>query len=144
MTNAVISQGSRVSLHFRLQLEDGSEVDSTFDKVPADLVIGDGSLPVGFEETLDGMVAGEEKVSTIQSEKAFGMPNPNNVQRFPRNHFAQDVALEEGLVMSFSDAANTELPGVIRSFDDQQVEVDFNHPLAGRQLVFEVCIISVE
>ena len=144
MTSAVISQGSKVSLHFRLTIEDGSEVDSTFDKAPADFIMGDGNLPEGFEEVLEGMSAGEEKSSTILPEKAFGMPNPNNVQRFPRAHFAEDVELEEGLVMSFSDAANTELPGVIRSFDDQQVEVDFNHPLAGRQLTFEVRIISVE
>ena len=77
-------------------------------------------------------------------EKAFGMPNPNNVQRLPRGTFATDVELEEGLVMSFADAANSELPGVIRSFDDEIVEVDFNHPLAGRELVFEVQILSVE
>ncbi|OED42749.1 peptidylprolyl isomerase [Endozoicomonas sp. (ex Bugula neritina AB1)] len=144
MTNTAILKGSRVSLHFRLTLDDGNEVDSTFDSKPASFVVGDGNLPVGFEETLEGMSAGEEKSTTILPEKAFGMPNPNNIQRLPRSQFAQDVSLEEGLVMSFSDAANTELPGVIRSFDEQVVEVDFNHPLAGRSLIFEVRILSVE
>ena len=144
MTEAVIGQGSRISLHFRLKLDDGSEIDSTFDKSPAHFVLGDGQLPAGFEACLLGMKEGEEKTSTVMPEKAFGMPNPNNIQRIPRNQFTQDTPLEEGLVMSFSDAANSELPGVIRSFDEQQVEVDFNHPLAGRTLVFEVCILSVE
>ncbi len=144
MTNAVISQGSRVVLHFRLKLDDGNEVDSTWDKTPAEFVMGDGNLPAGFEEVIEGMVAGQEKSSVILPEKAFGMPNPNNIQRLPRSQFAEDIELEEGLVMSFSDAANTELPGVIRSFNEQQVEVDFNHPLAGRELIFEVRIIRVE
>ena len=69
---------------------------------------------------------------------------PGNVQRIPRASFGADVELEEGLVVSFSDAANSELPGVVRQFDDDMVEVDFNHPLAGRNLSFEVRILDVQ
>ncbi len=144
MSQAVIVRGSRVTLHFSLKLADGSQVDSTFEKEPASLIVGDGNLPVGFEETLMGLCQGEEKTSIILPEKAFGMPNPNNIQWMKRDSFAQDVELQEGLVMSFADAANSELPGVIRSFDDQRVEVDFNHPLAGEHLHFEVRILDVE
>ncbi|WP_067514426.1 FKBP-type peptidyl-prolyl cis-trans isomerase [Endozoicomonas ascidiicola] len=141
---AVIEKGSKVTLHFSLKLEDGVLVDSTLEGKPASLVIGDGNLPEGFEETLLGMVAGDDRASVIPTEKAFGMPNPNNVQSIPRGSFATDVELEEGLMMSFSDAANSELPGVIRSFDDDRVEVDFNHPLAGHNLTFEVQILDVQ
>ncbi|WP_163372561.1 FKBP-type peptidyl-prolyl cis-trans isomerase [Endozoicomonas acroporae] len=142
--SAVIKKGSKVTLHFSLKLDDGSVVDSTPAEKPASLIIGDGNLPEGFEETLYGLASGEDRVSRIPPEKAFGMPNPNNLQRIPRGSFASGVELEEGLVMSFSDAANSELPGVVRNFDDEMVEVDFNHPLAGRHLTFEVQILDVE
>ncbi|MFK0571743.1 peptidylprolyl isomerase [Endozoicomonas sp.] len=141
---AVIEKGSRITLHFSLKLDDGSLVDTTPPGKPASLVAGDGNLPEGFEEVLFGLAAGEERVTRVPPEKAFGMPNPNNVQRVPRGSFASDVELEEGLVISFADAAKSELPGVIREFDDNVVEVDFNHPLAGRHLVFEVRIIDVQ
>ncbi|WBA82669.1 FKBP-type peptidyl-prolyl cis-trans isomerase [Endozoicomonas sp. GU-1] len=142
--SAVIEKGSKVTLHFSLKLDDGSVVDSTPAEKPASLIIGDGNLPEGFEETLYGLASGEDRVSRIPPEKAFGMPNPNNLQRIARGSFASGVELEEGLVMSFSDAANSELPGVVRNFDDEMVEVDFNHPLAGRHLTFEVQILDVE
>ncbi len=142
--SVVIEKGCKVTLHFSLKLDDGSVVDSTPPQQPATLVVGDGNLPEGFEQTLLGLVSGDTRTASVLPEKAFGMPNPNNVQRLPRGTFATDVELEEGLVMSFADAANSELPGVIRSFDDEIVEVDFNHPLAGRELVFEVQILSVE
>ena len=142
--SVVIEQGCKVTLHFSLKLDDGSVVDSTPTQQPATLVIGDGNLPQGFEQTLLGLTPGETRTASVPPEKAFGMPNPNNVQRLARSSFATGVELEEGLVMSFADAANSELPGVIRSFDDDIVEVDFNHPLAGRELIFEVQILNVE
>lgn len=141
---AVIEKGSKVTLHFALKLEDGSVVDGTPPEKSASLVIGDGNLPEGFEESLFGLSPGDDRVTRIPPEKSFGMPNPNNVQRIPRGSFASGVELEEGLVMSFSDAANSELPGVIRGFDDEVVEVDFNHPLAGKHLMFEVRIVDVQ
>jgi FKBP-type peptidyl-prolyl cis-trans isomerase SlpA len=71
------------------------------------------------------------------------MPNPNNVQIFKRADFAADMELAEGLVISFADANQSELPGVVSSFDEQEVVVDFNHPLAGQTLAFKVEILSV-
>ena len=76
-------------------------------------------------------------------ENAFGMHNPSNVQTLPRSQF-EDIELEQGLVISFSDPGNGDLPGVIAEFDDQRVSVDFNHPLAGKKIIFEVDIINVE
>jgi len=138
-----IGPDSSVTLHFALRLEDGTDVDSTFSRQPASLTIGDGNLPEPFERCLHGLVSGDRQSFTLTPEDAFGQPNPNNVQTFKRREFAPDMELEEGLVMSFADAARAEVPGVIKSFDDETVEVDFNHPLAGRTLTFEVAIIDV-
>ena len=84
----VVSANSQVTLHFALLLDDGGVVDSTFEGKPATLVIGDGNLLASFESTLLGLAAGDEREFVMPPEKAFGMPNPNNVQYFKRSDFA--------------------------------------------------------
>ncbi|MDR5907159.1 FKBP-type peptidyl-prolyl cis-trans isomerase [Franzmannia qiaohouensis] len=137
-----VADGMEVTLHFTLKLEDGTVVDSTRDKRPATFQVGDGNLPPGFEAPLEGLTDGDTGSYRISPEHAFGQHNPQNVQLLKRDDF-DEVEPEVGTVMSFADAAGGELPGVIASIDGEQVEVDFNHPLAGRTLTFEVEVIQV-
>ena len=139
-----IGPNCKVELHFSLKLADSGElVDSTFEKKPAELVIGDGNLPAAFEAVIHGMRAGERKIERIEPKDGFGQHNPSNVQRIPKDQFDPSVKLSEGLVVSFQDKAKSELPGVVSTIDETMVTVDFNHPLAGRDLEFEVEILSV-
>ena len=142
--NVPVSEGTRVFLNFSVSLEDGSEVDSNFGGDPVDFVVGDGSLLPGFERAIFGMEAGQRQLFTVAPENAFGQPNDNNVQMLPRDQFDDDIDLEIGLVFSFADAGGGELPGMIIAFDDEEVSVDFNHPLAGRTIMFDVLIHRVE
>ncbi|GGC82706.1 FKBP-type peptidyl-prolyl cis-trans isomerase [Marinobacter halophilus] len=144
MKELPIDKGTRVTLHFSLKFEDGETVDSTFDKEPATLEIGDENLPESFEAYLMGLKAGDHQTFEVPPEKAFGQRNPNNLQTFKRHEFSADMVLEKGVVISFADARQQELPGVIHRVEGDEVEVDFNHPLAGRTLTFEVKIIDVE
>lgn len=139
-----IQENSTVTLHFALHLDSGEQVDSTFDRRPATLTIGDGNLPEGFERHLMGLSAGDRHKVQVPPEDAFGQHNPQNIQQFKRDRFAQSEPLEVGMVMSFEDAGKNELPGVVATLDDDFVEVDFNHPLAGKTLDFEVEIIEVK
>ena len=139
-----VSEGTRIFLNFSLSLEDGSEVDSNFGGEPVDFVYGDGSLLPGFEYLLLGMTAGQRNMFTVLPENSFGQPNDNNVQCLPRDQFDDDVELEIGLVFSFADVGGGELPGMLISFDEDEVTVDFNHPLAGRKILFDVVIHRVE
>lgn len=143
MKDLKIGEGIQVKLHFALLLEDGATVDSTFDKEPATLTIGDGNLPEGFESCLYGLVEGDKQSFTLLPEKAFGQHNPSNVQKVASTDFAKLEELEVGMIMGFTDKAGGELPGVITEIDAQQVTVDFNHPLAGRTLTFKVEILTV-
>lgn len=142
MTEQRIGAATQVTLHFAIKLDNGDVVDSTFDKEPATFTVGDGSLLPGFEQALYGLKAGDKRSLQIEPENAFGQPNPQNVQVMPRGQF-QDMELSEGLLIIFNDAANAELPGVVKAFDEQQVTIDFNHPLAGKTLSFDVEIIEV-
>ncbi|WP_339641417.1 FKBP-type peptidyl-prolyl cis-trans isomerase [uncultured Porticoccus sp.] len=142
-----IGPDTKVTLHFSLALEDGSVVDSNFSGKPATFVVGDGSLLNGFESALFGLSAGDEIVLEIGPEQGFGPHNPNNIQRFSKGDFlkggADDVQLEPGLMLSFADASQAELPGVVVEIDEEHVMVDFNHPLAGHQITFAVKILDV-
>ncbi|WP_070411066.1 FKBP-type peptidyl-prolyl cis-trans isomerase [Pseudomonas lundensis] len=143
MTEPRIGQNTEVTLHFALRLENGDTVDSTFDKDPATFKVGDGNLLPGFEAAIFGFKADDKRTLEILPENAFGQPNPQNVQIIARSQF-KDMELSEGLLVIFNDAANTELPGVVKVFDDDQVTIDFNHPLAGKTLTFEVEIKDVK
>lgn len=151
MTDAVndamdgnVDEGTRVFLNFSLALEDGAEVDSNFGGEAVSFAIGDGSLLPGFERRIIGMQSGERKLFQVPPEEAFGQPNENNVQRVPRDGFDESLELELGLVCSFADASGGELPGMIVGFDDTEVTVDFNHPLAGHTILFDVHIHRLE
>ncbi|WP_404368366.1 FKBP-type peptidyl-prolyl cis-trans isomerase [Marinobacter sp.] len=144
MNQLPVDRGTRVTLNFALKFTDGQVIDSTFGKGPATLEIGDESLPENFEAYLMGMKAGESATFEVPPEKAFGQRNPSNIQMFKRSDFSADMVLEPGVVISFADARQSELPGVVERAEGDQVTVDFNHPLAGRTLVFEVEIIDVE
>ena len=138
-----IGPDRQVTLHFAIKLESGEVVDSTEGKSPATFTVGDGNLLPGFEQSLYGLKAGDKRSIAIEPEHGFGQPNPQNVQVMPRGNFA-GMELSEGLLIIFNDAANAELPGVVKQFDDAQVTIDFNHPLAGKRLTFEVEIVEVQ
>jgi len=144
IVNVPVSEGTRVFLNFSVSLDDGSEVDTNFGGEPVDFVIGDGSLLPGFERLIFGMSAGERQMFTVAPENAFGQPNDNNLQFLPRDQFDDDIDLEIGLVFSFADASGGELPGMIISFDEEEVTVDFNHRLSGRTILFDVMVHRVE
>ena len=139
----VIGPGKRVTLHFSLLLDDGTEIDSTRRGKPATFIVGDGNLLQGFEEALFGLARGDDEQLRIPPEKAFGEPNEDNLQRFPAAQFV-DGSLEPGLVVSFRDAANSEVFGVVQGLEGDEVLVDFNHPLAGRTVIFDVSVLRVE
>ena len=144
MTNLKVGPNSRVKLHFSLKFEDGSVIDSTFDKEPASFTVGDGSLLDGFEKKIHGMQSGQQGSFSILPEQGFGQPNPNNIQHYNRKDFSADIELSEGLMISFADANQAELPGVVKSIEGDRVAVDFNHPLAGHTIQFDVDILNVE
>lgn len=138
-----IGAGKRVTLHFSVLLMDGAVVDTTKERAPATFTVGDGNLLPGFEQSLLGLKAGDKRSIVLEAANAFGPHNPDNIQIMRRGLFSRDMQLEPGVVVSFADKSKAELPGVIVAVDDNDVTVDFNHPLAGKDLTFQVEIINV-
>ncbi len=143
MTSDIIREKSKVVLHFSLALENGEVIDSNYDSEPVEMVIGDGNMLPGFEAELLGCIADQEKEVKIISENAFGVHNKDNIQYFTQNVFSDDCDLQEGIVIAFTDKSGSEVPGVVKKVSDEKVEVDFNHPLAGKDIYFKFKIHSV-
>ena len=140
-----IAHGSFVKLHFEVSLENGTIIDSTFNRdAPVSLTIGDESLLPGFEQVLMNLRAGDTRTAHLEPEQAFGEWNPENIQHFSRTQFALVADNPEiGMMVEFEDKGKNTLPGTISAIDEDQVEVDFNHPLAGQDVLFKVKIFKV-
>jgi FKBP-type peptidyl-prolyl cis-trans isomerase SlpA len=139
--NLQIQTGTSVTLHFSLALENGHIVDSNFEGNPATFSVGDGNLLPGFESSLLGLAVGDERDFIIPPENAFGQHNTQNVQSVDRGNF-DESDLEIGSILSFQNG-DGELPGVIIALEENQVMVDFNHPLSGKNIVFQVKIVEI-
>ena len=139
-----VGVGSKVTLHFALKLADQQLIDSNFDSSPASVIIGSGDMLPGFERVLLGKKAGDTIEALIPAAEAFGVVNPDNQQRFPHFRFPPDLALTENLMIEFTDAGGYKQAGRVTSIGKQYVEIDFNHPLAGRDIVFTATIHNVE
>jgi FKBP-type peptidyl-prolyl cis-trans isomerase SlpA len=103
--------------------------------------VGDGNLLPGFESSLLGLEVGDEREFIISPENAFGQHNAQNVQAVDRGNF-DESELEIGSILSFQNG-DGELPGVIIALEKNQVMVDFNHPLSGKNIVFQVKILEI-
>ena len=145
-TKQKIQMGSRISLHFALLMPSGEEIDTTRRGNPAELTLGDGNLLPGFETALVGLSAGDDAQLIVPAEQAFGERVEANVRLLAKTLFADftsEEPLEPGLVVSFQ-APDGELPGVVKAVYEDTVQVDFNHPLSGTDITFDVSILSVE
>ena len=138
-----IGVGSTVTLHLSLTLEDGTVAEETCSGEPHTFCMGDGTLVRGLELGLYGLRPGDTQRLELTPEQAWGLRDPDNIQQLPRMQFAPDLVLEPGMIIGFDTPDGTELPGTVVSVSGDSVEVDFNHPLAGHTITFDVEIIDV-
>ena len=115
----------------------------TFSGDPHTFRMGDGSLVHGLELGLYGLKPGDIQRLKLDPEQAYGLRDPQKVHRLPRDRFAAELQPEPGLIIGFATPDGQEIPGAVLSVSDAEVEVDFNHPLAGHVITFDVEIIDV-
>ena len=145
--NAAVSShvSSHLTLHYRIALADPphAEVLSTFGGHPATLVLGSGELAPALESCLVGIGAGESRTFMLSPEQAFGGYRADLLRRLPSTAFPDTLPVEAGQVVEFSGPEGARLAGLVKEVTEGEALVDFNHPLAGRPIRFEVEIIAV-
>jgi FKBP-type peptidyl-prolyl cis-trans isomerase SlpA len=144
VTDLIKQESRSLVCHMNIVLQDGSTADSTKSSgKPSRLNIGDGSLSPAFEEQLKDLNEGDKHQFTLAAKDAFGESNPDAIHYMDRSRFPADMALEEGVIVSFGGPGGSEIPGIIRDTAGDSITVDLNHPLAGRTLTFELEVVSV-
>ena len=140
-----VGAGSHLTLHYRICLADPphAEVLSTFGGNPATLVLGSGELAPSLERCLVGIESGTPHVFTLGPEQAFGSYRDDLLQRVPAAAFPADLGVHAGQVIEFSVADGASHSGLVKEIMGGGALVDFNHPLAGRPIRFEVEILAV-
>lgn len=135
--------GDVVTVHYRGTLDGGEEFDSSHDREPLSVTIGDGRLIPAFEDALIGMGPGDTRTVKIAAADAYGPYRDELVQQVPRAEIPAEVQLEVGgRVRAMSDGGQQVVLTVIE-VADQHVTLDANHPLAGQDLTFELTIVAI-
>jgi FKBP-type peptidyl-prolyl cis-trans isomerase SlpA len=137
------ADGSLVTLHYRIGLEDGTEVLSTFGGNPATLALGAGELSPGLERCLLDAEPGRRSVFVLEAGDAFGEYRAELVQVYARGAFPATLRVEAGTVIEFSAPDGASQAGLVQAVEGEQVRMDFNHPLAGKRVRFEVEVLSI-
>jgi FKBP-type peptidyl-prolyl cis-trans isomerase SlpA len=141
---SIIERNSRVTLFYRLGLTDDQLLEENFDDEPMTVTLGKGEMAEGLELALIGLNAGDEQTIDIGPDLAFGFVDETLFRALPRAEFDPQLELEPGMIIEFANEDGNTLPGTIISFDDDQVQVDLNHPLAGQTVRYSVKIVAVD
>ena len=138
-----VRSDSYLTLHYRITALDGEEFLSTFDMSPATLQMGSGQLAENLESVLIGLPAHETFVFELEPEQAFGKHNARLVERIARSGLPEGMELKENSVVEFTAPNGGTFSGFLREIDEMHALFDFNHPLAGQPIQFEVEIIGI-
>jgi len=140
--NLPVAKDTVVTLNYTGTLKDGTVFDTSVGKTPLIFVAGEGKMIPGFEKEIMGMKPGQEKTFTIPAADAYGEPNKDLIVDVPRTQFPASMDIKEGMHVA-RQSAQGPIPGVITKVGADTVTVDFNSPLAGKDLTFKVNIVSV-
>ncbi|QRM20991.1 peptidylprolyl isomerase [Dechloromonas sp. TW-R-39-2] len=138
-----VRSDSFLTLHYRITTLEGEEFLSTFDMSPATLQMGSGQLAENLESVLIGLPAHERFVFQLEPNEAFGQHNSRLVERIARAGLPAGMELKENSVVEFTAPNGGTFAGFLRELDATHGLFDFNHPMAGKTIRFEVEIIGI-
>lgn len=147
-TNApIVTESAYLTLHYRLATADGTDLVTTFGSTPATLMLGQGQLAPFLEQRLLGMAEGTHTTFDLGPGEAFGERNPDLIQAVSKKTLADnsvpDADYQVGDLVDFAAPGGGRFAGVLLQMRENDALFDFNHPLAGQPLKFEVNLISV-
>lgn len=139
-----VKNGDTVKVHYHGKLDDGTTFDSSAGRDPLEFEVGSGSVIPGFDDGVMGMSVGEKKTITIPAEEAYGSVEEDRIFEFPVDRFPPDLKPEEGMALNMSNGQGDYIPVVISEVRDDVVVLDANHPLAGKDLTFDLELMEIK
>lgn len=138
-----VKNGDKVRVHYHGKLNDGSTFDSSEGRAPLEFQVGSGQVIKGFDDALLDMKIGDKKTVLISAENAYGESSMQNVFEYPLENFPNDMQPEIGLQLHMSDNEGNNFPVVITAVTETVVVLDANHPLAGKDLTFDIELVEI-
>jgi FKBP-type peptidyl-prolyl cis-trans isomerase SlpA len=135
---------SRVRMHFSLTLPDGTEIISTYGEDPLEFHLGDNTMEQMLEFALLGLRAGDEQELVVSGDDVYGPRDDSLIHWLDKQAFAAGQSFNPGEIVAFTTPEGEALAGTLLQLDNERVQVDFNHPLSGRQFSYKVTILEVE
>jgi FKBP-type peptidyl-prolyl cis-trans isomerase 2 len=135
--------GDTVRVHYHGKLTDGSTFDSSEGRDPLEFTVGAGQVIKGFDDAMVDMGIGEKKTVNIPVDQAYGQRNDDMMMEYPISEFPADMKPEIGMELHMSDNQDNVFPVVIAEVKEEAVVLDANHPLAGKDLIFEIELVSI-
>lgn len=138
-----VKNGDTVKVHYHGKLNDGTTFDSSEGREPLEFEVGAGMMIPGFDDGVKGMEAGEKKTLVIAAEDAYGPVQDDMFMEFPMDRFPPDMKPEVGMPLNMSDGQGQQFPVVIVDVKEESVILDANHPLAGKELIFDIELVEI-
>lgn len=138
-----VEAGKTVTFDYTLKV-DGEVADTSEGQQPLEYVHGQGMIVPGLEEELAGMAVGEQKTVTVPAEEGYGQINPEAFIEFPKENLGAEIDPQVGMVLGVPLENGQAMPAVISEVKDETIVLNMNHPLAGKDLVFDIKIVSVK
>lgn len=136
----MIKQGNTVKVHYTGRLEDNSVFDSSNGKEPIEFQVGNQQVIEGFESAVMGLAKGDKTTVTIPSDKAYGELRNELIQQVPRNQVPQDVQV--GSQLQGVNPQGQPFMVTVTEVNENTVTIDANHPLAGKNLIFDIEVVD--
>ncbi len=138
-----VADGLYVSVEYTGKLDNGETFDSNRGRQPLEFQVGAGQMITGFENAVMGMEVHEKKVVTLNPEQAYGDRDESQLHRFPRSEVPEDVHPQVGDCVTLTTPEGNNLQAMVASVDDEHLTFDLNHPLAGKNLTFEIEVVGI-
>ncbi len=139
-----VKAGDTVRIHYTGTLTDGSTFDSSEGRDPLEFTVGSGQIIPGLDQALPGMTVGDKKSVEVPAGDAYGDRNPDALQAVPRSEIPDDIPLDPGTQLQVQTPNGQTVPVVVTEVTDEQVTLDANHPLAGRDLKFDIELVEIK
>ena len=136
-------QNNTVKVHYTGKLDDGTVFDSSEGRDPLEFELGAGRVIPGFEAGVTGMEVGEKKTVVIPPDEAYGPADDQLIQTIERSQIPDDIPMEEGLQLQSQTPDGQMMVVTVVSFDDDNVTLNANHPLAGKTLTFDLELVEI-
>lgn len=141
---AQVKTGDTVHIHYTGTLSDGSTFDSSEGRDPLAFEVGSGAVIPGLDQALPGMAVGDKKRVEIGARDAYGSANPNARQTVPRADVPADIPLDVGTTLQVQTPTGQVMPVTVAEVTDDAVTLDANHPLAGKDLTFDIELVAID